>query len=110
VTDNAPRRLSELTGGMGEKLEAIKGSEVVVAAIEFETRPVHKLDPKTGAQLDELEDKEFALITTEDGHRYYTLSAPLIVKLKGVDPEELPAVATFDLKDIPGGRRVWTIS
>jgi len=104
-------RLSELTGGLGKKLEEVKGEEVTVLSVEFETRPVHKLDKK-GQPTEELEDKEFAILTLagEPPLRVYTLSAPLIVKLHMVAEEDLPAVAVFDIKDIPGGRRVWTIS
>jgi hypothetical protein len=110
MTENAPRRLAELTGGMGQKLEEIKGKPVTVIALTFEVRPVHKLDPKTGAQMEELEDKEVCIITCEGDARYYTFSTPLITKLQEVDPEDLPAIAVFDIKDISGGRRVWTIS
>ena len=108
-TPAAPRRLAELTGGMGQKLEEIKGQTVVVTALTFEVRHVHKLDPKSGKTMDELEDKEVAIITTEGDKKYYTFSAPLIAKLTEVNAEDLPAVAVFDIKDISGGKRVWTI-
>lgn len=101
-------RLSDLTGGMGHKLEEIKGVEVVVAAIDFDNRPVHKLDDK-GKTLDELEDKDVAIITLDDDRKFYTFSVPLIDKLREVDQSALPVLAKFDIKDIAGGRRVWTI-
>jgi hypothetical protein len=102
-------RLADLTGGIGRKLDEIKGETVTVYAIEFDIRQVHKIDPK-GNTLDELEDKEVAIITCENDNRFYTFSAPLLAKLREVDPAALPALAVFDLKDIAGGRRVWTIS
>jgi len=102
-------RLSDLTGGMGHKLEDIKGEQVTVYAIAFDLRQVHKLDDN-GRQMDELEEKEVAIITCENENRFYTFSAPLIAKLHEVDPAALPALAIFDIKDITGGRRVWTIS
>jgi hypothetical protein len=111
------RTLAELTGGMGQKLEDIKGTQVTVVGLSFEVRQVHKLDKDTGAQLPELEDKDVCFILTEDplnasGEplKFYTFSDPLIKKLAEVKLEDLPAVAKFDIKDITGGRRVWTIS
>jgi hypothetical protein len=111
------KTLAELTGGMGQKLEDIKGTQVKVVGLSFETRQVHKLDKTTGAQLPELEDKEVCFILTEDPMnaeseplKFYTFSDPLIKKLSEVQLEDLPALATFDIKDISGGRRVWTIS
>jgi hypothetical protein len=110
-----PRSLAELTGGMGQKLEEVKGEEVVVVGLSFETRQVHTLDDN-GRQLDALEDKEVCFISVEDPtdaenlRKFYTFSAPLIKKLADVKLEDLPAVATFEIKDISGGRRVWTIS
>lgn len=110
MTENTtPRRLAELTGGMGQKLEEVRGQSVVVIALTFEVRPVHKLGKK-GEQLDELEDKEVCIIECDDERKFYTFSDPLIKKLQGVSPDDLPAVAVFDIKDISGGRRVWTIS
>jgi hypothetical protein len=100
--------LAALTGGMGHKLEEIKGETVIVSKIVFDTRQVHGISPE-GKQLDELEDKEVAFITCDD-NVFYTFSDPLIKKLREVREEDLPAVAVFDIKDIAGGRRVWTIS
>jgi hypothetical protein len=111
------KSLAELTGGMGQKLEDIKGTQVTVVGLSFEIRQVHALDKTTGAQLPELEDKEVCFILTTDplnaeGEplKFYTFSDPLIKKLSEVKIEDLPAVAKFDIKDISGGRRVWTIS
>jgi hypothetical protein len=114
ATDKTPAEaapmnsLAALTGGMGHKLEEIKGETVVVSLITFDTRQVHGIGPK-GEQLDELEDKDVAFITC-DGNVFYTFSDPLIKKLREVKDADLPAVAVFDIKDIAGGRRVWTIS
>src|ERR1035437_3399719 len=114
AADVKVNRLADLTGGMGRKLEDIKGQAVTVTGLEFETREVHKLDPEDGHQLKELESKAVAFIHvedgTDDGSKYYTFSDPLISKLKEVSAEDLPATAVFDIKDIAGGRRVWTIS
>jgi hypothetical protein len=108
-TPETTTRLADLTGSMGHKMEDIKGEQVTVHSIEFDIRQVHKLDD-AGRQLDELEDKEVAILTCDNGNRFYTFSAPLIAKLHEVDPAALPALAIFDIKDITGGRRVWTIS
>ena len=89
-------------------MEEIKGETVTVFSFEFVTRPVHKLND-AGQRMEELEDKEIAIITVENGNRFYTMSEPLIAKLKEVDVDELPALAKFDIKDTAGGRRVWTI-
>jgi hypothetical protein len=113
IEDTTPvkaRSLAEITGAMGAKLETIKGEKVTVTNLTFDVRDVHKLDDN-GRQLDELESKEVVFIWTGPETRYYSFSQPLIDKLKEVDIKaDLPAEATFDIKDISGGRRVWTIS
>ena len=101
------KRLGDLTGGIGH-LQADRIGTATVFSFEFVTRPVHKLND-AGQRMEELEDKEIAIITVENGNRFYTMSEPLIAKLKEVDVEELPALAKFDIKDTAGGRRVWTI-
>jgi len=110
TTEEAPvtKRLGDLTGGIGNKLEQIKGETVTVYSIEFTNRPVHALD-EAGRTTDALVDKDIAILTCDNGNRFYTLSEPLIGKLREIDQDELPALAVFNLKEISGGRRVWTI-
>jgi len=112
---NKPTRLAELAGGIGHKIEDIKGQEVTVYGIEITVRKVRALkdEPEKGISQDDLVDREVAIFTADIGdgveNRYYTFSEPLINKVRDIAPSSLPTLAIFDLKDIGGGRRVWTI-
>jgi hypothetical protein len=113
----SPTRLADLAGGIGKKLELIKGKEVTVTSIEVTMRDVRAIDPDENGEFP-IEQRDLAIITVQpqpgfEDHppeRYYTFARPLIEKLKAVPAESLPAVAVFEIEDIKGGRRVWTIS
>jgi len=115
-------RLADLAGGMGKKVESIKGKEITVTAIEISTREVRSLNDEepseehpNGVREGDLITKKVAFISSDETdsagnpQRYYTFSDPLISKLEGIDNEALPLLAIFNLVDIPGGKRAWTI-
>jgi hypothetical protein len=113
-------RLADLAGGMGKKIADIKGRQVTVEAITFDTRQVRALkdeDPSEehpdGIREGDLVVRNVATITVtqpaDAAGDYYTFSDPLIDKLRRVNAEDLPAVAIFNLVDIDRGQRVWTI-
>jgi hypothetical protein len=116
------RRMAEIAGGMGKKIETIAGQDVLVTAITFDTRSIHSLndDPDAGVKRGDLVDREVAFIEVapqvgfEDHgpEQYYTWSAPLIEKLRAVAAAEdgLPSVANFNKIDLADGRTAWTIS
>jgi hypothetical protein len=114
----SPHRLADLAGGIGKKIETIAGQEVTVTAIEITIRDVRALENDRGVTPGTLEAKDVAIITVapqpgfEDHgpERYYTFSGPLVGKLREIQPEDLPAVATFRKEKIAGGREAWTIS
>lgn len=116
------RRMAEIAGGMGKKIETIQGQDVLVTAITFDTRPIHSLndDPEAGVKRGDLVNREVAFIEVapqagfEDHgpELYYTWSAPLIEKLRVVvaTADGLPSVANFNKIDLADGRTAWTIS
>jgi hypothetical protein len=114
------RRMAEIAGGMGKKIETIQGLDVLVTAITFETRSIHSLnaDPEADppVAIGDLVDREVAFIEVDTGdgetERYYTWSTPLMEKLHIVAAadEGLPSVANFNKITLRDGREAWTIS
>jgi hypothetical protein len=106
--------LADFAEVFGEKLETIEGDRVLVRSLRLTTREVDSL--AEDAQEGETEVKEVLILTVspesqlEVEELYYTFSAPLINKMKGVSPDLFPLWARFEKRSFDGGRKqVWSI-
>jgi hypothetical protein len=99
----AARGLGDLTGGIGDSLDAIEGSPVTVVKIETSMRPLYNTDSS------KMEDKEIVILTLENGAKYHAWSPSLAEKLGAISPDDLPAVGVFRQAKTRAGFKVWTV-
>jgi len=106
--------LADYAEVFGEKLDTIEGDRVLVRGVRLTTREVVSL--AEDAQEGDTEVKEVLILTVSPENQleveelYYTFSAPLISKMKGVAPDLFPLWARFEKRSFDGGRKqVWSI-